>query len=222
MEEFGFSCCAKLVSSHWCCKWRHQYCIFSLRDYFHEFVLDTCMCEECAPSLLVSILPGRSIFGNSLGRVKDTASVNIQYIIYLCSSLMWNDSTVCGGRIEVIFCVRDCSEMLMFLESDSTMMFSVTLMCWEYIDTLLLTIFQPNYRATVSWPPSFTGSRDALFIQPRALELYVKDRTSYLCPSCWIVMWIETSKARNYRRFSVSTPYHSRGMYNCHAIHLSL
>ena len=50
---------------------------------------------------------GHSIFGDSLGRVKDAASDNIQEIISLDGSLMWNNAAVCGGRMELKTFVRD-------------------------------------------------------------------------------------------------------------------
>ena len=59
------------------------------------------MCEKFTPSFLVSILLGCSGFGDFLGIVEDAASDNIQEIIYLGGTLMWNDSDVCGGRIEL-------------------------------------------------------------------------------------------------------------------------
>ena len=76
-------------------------------DFVQEFVLDTCVCEECAPSFPVSRLLGRSGFGNSFGCVKYDASDNIQEIIFLGGGLIWNDAAVCGGRMELIFFARD-------------------------------------------------------------------------------------------------------------------
>ena len=55
---------------------------------------DACVCEECAPYLPVARLIGRSSFGYSLGFVEDAASDNIQEIISLGGSLMWNDAAV--------------------------------------------------------------------------------------------------------------------------------
>ena len=65
------------------------------------------MCEECAQFSPVSRLLGYSSFGDSLGRVEDAASDNIQEIISLGGSLMWNDAAVLGGRTELNVFVRD-------------------------------------------------------------------------------------------------------------------
>ena len=112
--------------------------------------------------------------------------------------------------------------MLKSLESESAMILLVTLMCWEYRYTLLLTSVQPNHCATVSWPLLFTGSKDDLCIHPRELEISVKARKCTPCPSCWIVIYIETDEARKYRSFSVNTPCYSGGMYKLHDMPLSL
>ena len=64
------------------------------------------MCEECAPSFPVSILFGYSGFGDSFNCVEDAASENIQGILFLGGSLMWNDAFVCGGIME-LNCFRD-------------------------------------------------------------------------------------------------------------------
>ena len=53
------------------------------------------------------------------------------------------------------------------------MMFSVPLMCCDYWDVSLLTSVHPIQRAAASWDSAFTGSKDALCIQPSALELSV-------------------------------------------------
>ena len=65
------------------------------------------MCEECVTYLPVAIQIGCSGFGDSFGRVEDYASNNIQEIIFLGSSLMWKNSDVCGGRMELKILVRD-------------------------------------------------------------------------------------------------------------------
>ena len=72
---------------------------------------------------------GRSGFGDSIDRVKDAFSDNIQGIISLGGSLMWNDAAVYGDRMELILFVRDWSEMLNSLESESAIIFLVPLMC---------------------------------------------------------------------------------------------
>ena len=61
------------------------------------------MCEECAPYFPVAILLGCSDFGYSFNRVEDAASDNIQGITFLGKSLMWNDTAVCGGIMELSF-----------------------------------------------------------------------------------------------------------------------
>ena len=55
------------------------------------------------------------------------------------------------------------------------MMFSVPLMCCEYRDISLLTSVHPSQRATTSCDSAFTGSKEALCIQPSALELSMND-----------------------------------------------
>ena len=152
VEEFVFPCCTKLISSHWCCERGHQDCLVSLWDYVQDFFLDACVCEECAPHFPFSRLPGCSGFGDYLGRVEEYTSGNIQEIISLGGSLMRNDSAICGGRMELIFFVRDWSGMLKYLESKSAMILSIPLVCWDYRDTLLTISVQPNHSACVSWP----------------------------------------------------------------------
>ena len=61
------------------------------------------MCEECEQYLPVARMFGRSGFGNPLGHVEDEANVNIQEIISLGGSLMWNNAAIYGGRMELIF-----------------------------------------------------------------------------------------------------------------------
>ena len=65
------------------------------------FVIDSCVCEECAPSLPVIRLLGRSNLGDSFGRDEDTACENILEIIFLGGILTWNYAAVCGGRMEL-------------------------------------------------------------------------------------------------------------------------
>ena len=188
VEEFGLTCCTKLVSLHWCCKWWNQDCLFSLWGSVQEFFRDACVCEECEPSFTVSRLLGISIFGNSLGHDKDAASENIQEIIYLGGILMWNDAAFWGDRMEFKLIVRDWYDILTFLESESVMMFSVPLICWEYRDASILTRIKLRHRATVSRHPFFIGSKDDLCISPRELELSVKASMWDMWPSFWIVI----------------------------------
>ena len=63
---------------------------------------------------------------------------------------MWDNYAVCGVRVELIILVMECSEMWKSLEIESNMMFLVPLICWEYMDTLLLLRVQTIHRATVS------------------------------------------------------------------------
>ena len=61
------------------------------------------MFEECAPSITVARLLGRSGFSDAVGSVESAASDDIQEITFLGSRLRWNDATICGGRIRLIF-----------------------------------------------------------------------------------------------------------------------
>ena len=61
------------------------------------------MCEECAPYLPVYRLLGSSGFDNTFDRVEYAANYNTQEIIFLGGSLMWNDTAVCGGIMELHF-----------------------------------------------------------------------------------------------------------------------
>ena len=101
---------------------------------------------------------------------------------------MWNDATVCGGRFWLNIYVSVWSDMWNSCERDSAMMFSVPLICCEYRDVSLLTRFQLIQRSTALCDYGFTGSKDALCIQPSALELYVNAKMCETFPSCWMVM----------------------------------
>ena len=68
------------------------------------------------------------------------------------------------------------------------MMFSVTLMCCEYMDVSLLIRFQPSQRDMELSDPVFTGSKYALCIQPSVLELSVNAKMCEPCHSCRMVM----------------------------------
>ena len=68
------------------------------------------------------------------------------------------------------------------------MMFYVALMCCEYRGVLLLTSIHPIQGDTESWDYAFTESKDALCIQPSALELYFNDKMFDPFPNCRIVM----------------------------------
>ena len=56
------------------------------------------------------------------------------------------------------------------------MMFSVPLMCCEYRNVSLLTSVHPRQHATALYDSAFIGSKDALCIQPSALELSVNTK----------------------------------------------
>ena len=114
-----------------------------------EFFLDACRCEECAPSVLVSRLLCCSEFVDYFIRVNDAASNNIQEVISLVASLMRNDAAVYGGRMNMHIVERNLSERWSYLESEYTMMFSVTLMCWYYRGISFLMRIHTNHQVTL-------------------------------------------------------------------------
>ena len=63
------------------------------------------------------------------------------------------------------------------------MIFSVPLICCLYRDVSLQTRVHLSQRATASCDSEFTGSKDALCIQPIALELSVNTKICDPCPS---------------------------------------
>ena len=130
--------------------WVKTLFFFSLWYYVQEFVLGSCVCKECVPSVPVARLIDLSGFGDLFGHVKDTSSVNIQEIISLGGSFMCNYATVCGGRMVLEILVSDWYENWKSLYSDSATMLLVPLMCWYYRDTSLLTRVQPSHRSTAS------------------------------------------------------------------------
>ena len=87
-----------------------------------------------------------------------------------------------------IFFVSVWSDLCKSREIESAIIFSVPLMCCEYMDFSLLTSVYPSQRATVSCDSAFTGSKDALCIQPSALELSVNAKICDPCPMCRMVM----------------------------------
>ena len=178
MEEFGYICCAKLFSLHLCCKWLHQYFFVSLCDYTRKFVLDDCVCEEYAPYAPFARMSGHSGFDYYIGPVKDATTDNIQEIISLGGSFIWNDATICGGRMGLKILVREWYKMWKFLESESAMILLFPFMYWEYRNTLLLTRVQPRNKATMPRNYFFTGSNEALLIQPSSLEISIKTSDS--------------------------------------------
>ena len=92
------------------------------------------MLEECALPIPVSRLLGHSGFGDAIGSVEAADSNDIEEITFLRSCLMWNNAAVCCGRIWLKFFFSVWSDLWKSLERESTMMFSVPLMCCEYID----------------------------------------------------------------------------------------
>ena len=86
------------------------------------------------------------------------------------------------------------------------MMFSVPLMCCEYMDVLLLTSVHPSHHGTESYDSAFTGSKDALYIQPSALELSVNANMCDPYPICRMVVYVVTADASNSNRFNVIFP----------------
>ena len=47
VEEFGFICCIKLISTHWLCEWWYQCCLSSVLESVQELILNVFMSEEC-------------------------------------------------------------------------------------------------------------------------------------------------------------------------------
>ena len=101
---------------------------------------------------------------------------------------MWNDADFCGGRIWLNCFVSVWSDPWKYRDRESTMIFSVPLMCCEYRDVSLLTSVHPSQQDTSLCDSAFTGSKDALCIQPSALELSVNSKMCDPCPSCKMVM----------------------------------
>ena len=106
--------------------------------------------------------------------------------------------------------------MCKYRERESVMIFSVPLMCSEYRDFSLLTRLHLIQQATASWDYVFTRSKDALCIQPIALELSVKANMCDPCPSCRMVIYMDIADAMNSRRFSFSFPCHDVGILHSH------
>ena len=135
---------------------------------------------------------------------------------------MWIDVAVCCWRVWLKLFVRVWSYMWKSLERDFTMIFSVTLMCCDYRDGSLLTIVHPSQRYMASCCSVFTGSNDALCIQPSALDLSVNANMCEPCPSCRMFVQIDISYAMDSNRFSVSFLFHSDGILHCRSKTLSL
>ena len=84
------------------------------------------MCESCAPSVKVSILFGRSGYGDFFGCVYDAASKNIHEVISLGRCFMCNNTAFCGGKMGLKMFVRDLSERWKSFRTESVMIPSVT------------------------------------------------------------------------------------------------
>ena len=149
---------------------------------------------------------GCSVFGNAVFCVDASASYYTQEITYMGGCLMWNYAAVCGGRMWLNFFVRVWSDMWKSLERESEMMFSVPLMCCDNRDVLLLNRVKLIQWDRSSCDSTYTGSKDALCIQPSALKLSVNSKICSPFVGCKIVMYIDIADARNYNRFSVSFP----------------
>ena len=146
------------------------------------------MFEECATPIPVSRLIGHSGFENDVGSVEADARNDIQEITLLGGCLMWNDATVCGGKIRLNVFVSVWYNLWKSRERESAMMFSVPLVCCEYRDVSLLTRFQTIQQSAPLCDSMFTGSKDTVCIQSSALELYVNNKMYEPCPSCRMVM----------------------------------
>ena len=69
---------------------------------------------------------------------------------------------------------------------------------------------------------AFTGSKDALCIQPSVLELSVNAKMCDPCTSCRMVIYIDTADDRNYNRFSMNFLCHSGRILHRHSKPLSM
>ena len=76
----------------------------------------------------LSQFPGHSSFEYLFGHVDDAASENIREVISMGSGLMWNDSDVCGGNMDLNIFVMDLSECWKSLERKSAIILLVPLM----------------------------------------------------------------------------------------------
>ena len=186
MEDYGFLCCAKLISPNRWCEWWNQCRLSSGLDSFQEFSLYACVCEDHAPFVPFSRMLGFSGSIDYFSLVKDASTDNIQDVFSLGSGLMWNDTAVCGGMMGLKKYARDSFNKWNYLKSDYDTLFSASLIWWKCVYTLLMTRVHTNHWYTVSWKYSFTGSNEALCIHPKALDMYAKARMWDPGPSSWI------------------------------------
>ena len=96
-------------------------------------------------------------------------------------------------------------------------MFYVTLVYCEYRNFLLLTRVQYSQRATALCDSAYTESKDALCIQPSALDLSMNAKMCASCVSFRIVIYIGIDDSRYSNKFSVSFLCRSDGFLYCHA-----
>ena len=99
----------------------------------------------------------------SFGRAKYDASNNIQEVISLGSGLMWNNVTLCGGRMGLKILVRDSYDMCKSLKINSNVMFAYPLVCWDYEITSLIMRVHTNHCEY------FICSKYFLYIHPKIL-----------------------------------------------------
>ena len=145
------------------------------------------MFQECSPPIPVARLVGLSGSGDSVGSVEAAPSNYIQEITFLGSSFMWKNSAVCGGRIWLKCFGSVWSDLWKSRDRESAMIFSVPLMCCEFMHVSLLTSVHPIQRATASCDSEFTESKYALCIPPSVLELSVNAK---MCDPCSIFSMI--------------------------------
>ena len=74
-------------------------------------------------------------FGDYFCHFNDAARKNIYRVISLDSGCLWNDAAVYGGSMDLKFVVRDFTYQWKYLDSEYSMMFSVLLICCDYMDT---------------------------------------------------------------------------------------
>ena len=101
---------------------------------------------------------------------------------------MWKDAAVCGGRIWLKHFVSVWYDLWKSRERECAMIFSVPLMCCKYMDVSLLTSVNPSQLDSAPWDSALNGSKDALCIQPSALELSVNAKVCDPCPIFRMVM----------------------------------
>ena len=71
--------------------------------------------------------------------------------------------------------------------------------CCEYSDDTDWIIVQPNHSYTFLWSNVF-GSKDALYIHPREIYMYMKASTCHYYYGVRKMIWIVISEAKNFSR----------------------